>query len=93
MTKMTFALLGAAMAAALCLSPAPAHALTPLAASAPEAGSTVQPVHFRHRSCERGRYGWHRHVRPYGMRVSCYPRAWNPYRCFVDRYGHRHCWW
>lgn len=89
--KLVFALTGVALAAALSLSPA--HAFSPLAAGRSQAESVVQQVHFRHRSCERGLYGWHRHVGPYGVRMPCYPTAWNPYRCWVDRYGFRHCWW
>jgi hypothetical protein len=53
----------------------------------------VEKVWGCHRSCEAGPGGWHRHVGPYCVRVACYPRAWNPNRCFVDRWGVRHCRW
>jgi hypothetical protein len=89
--RLLFALAGAAFSAALGLSPA--HALSPRAAAALQADSLAQKVHFGHRSCELGVYGWHRHVGPYGVRVSCWPRARYQHRCFVDRFGYRHCWW
>jgi hypothetical protein len=61
----------------------------------PTAGeaSMVHKVHGCHRSCELGPAGWHRHVGPYCARVVCAPRAWYPNRCFVDRWGVRHCRW
>ena len=55
--------------------------------------SLVQKVHACHRSCELGPAGWHRHAGPYCARVACVPRAVHPHRCFVDRYGARHCRW
>lgn len=37
-------------------------------------------AHGEHRSCEEGRYGWHRHVGAYGQhRISC-ERSYRPYR-------------
>jgi hypothetical protein len=53
----------------------------------------VHKVWGCHRSCEVGPAGWHRHVGPYCVRVACVPRAWQPNRCFVDRWGVRHCRW
>jgi hypothetical protein len=59
-----------------------------------ENGDTlVEKVWGCHRSCERGPGGWHRHVGPLCVRVACVPRAWYPNRCFVDRWGYRHCRW
>ena len=55
--------------------------------------SLVEKTYGCHRSCERGPAGWHRHVGPFCVRVACYPRAWFPNRCFVDRWGVRHCRW
>jgi hypothetical protein len=57
------------------------------------AASLVLKVHGCHRSCEAGLAGWHRHVGPYCARVACAPRAVLPNRCFVDRWGVRHCRW
>jgi hypothetical protein len=54
-------------------------------------GGLVHKVHGCHRSCELGPAGWHRHAGPYCARIACVPRAWNPHRCFVDRWGVRHC--
>jgi hypothetical protein len=56
-------------------------------------GGLVHKVWGCHRSCEVGPAGWHRHVGPYCRRVSCSPRAQHPNRCFVDRWGVRHCRW
>ncbi|HEY7551743.1 MAG TPA: hypothetical protein VH913_19765 [Hyphomicrobiaceae bacterium] len=56
-------------------------------------GSLVHKVWGCHRSCEAGGAGWHRHVGPFCVRVACYPRAWYPNRCYVDRWGVRHCRW
>jgi hypothetical protein len=53
----------------------------------------VHKAHACHRSCELGPAGWHRHVGPFCERVACAPRAWFPHRCFVDRWGVRHCRW
>ena len=55
--------------------------------------SMVIKVHGCHRSCEDGPAGWHRHVGPSCTRVACTPKAWFPNRCFVDRWGVRHCRW
>jgi hypothetical protein len=70
---------------------APAGSLKGIGGSATE--SLVEKTHGCHRSCERGPAGWHRHVGPYCARVACYPRAWNPDRCWVNRWGVRHCRW
>lgn len=55
--------------------------------------SLVTKVHGCHRSCERGPVlGWHRHgvaCRP----IACWPRAVRPHRCWIGRYGVRHCRW
>jgi hypothetical protein len=92
MQKLTLTLAGAALAAALSLSPA--QAFSPGAVEGVQADNLVQKVHFRHRSCERGPYGWHRHVGWKGkIRVACIPLAKHPHRCFIDRFGFRHCWW
>ena len=53
----------------------------------------VHKAHFCHRSCERGPYGWHRHVGPSCNRVACVPQAKHPHRCYVDRWGVRRCLW
>jgi hypothetical protein len=60
---------------------------------ASEPDSLVHKAHGCHRSCELGRAGWHRHVGPYCERVPCSPRAWQPHRCWVDRWGVRRCRW
>jgi hypothetical protein len=90
-SRFMLTLAGAAIAAALSFSPA--SALTPgqMDGAAPT-GGLVQQVHFRHRSCELGPFGWHRHTWS-SYRVPCYPRARHPHRCFVDRWGYRHCAW
>ena len=53
----------------------------------------VTKVHGCHRSCEWGPVlRWHRHgvaCRP----IACWPRAAHPHRCWVGRYGVRHCRW
>ena len=89
--KLMLALAGLALAAGLDLPQAQAFA--PMKADALQAERLVQEVHFKHRSCELGPYGWHRHVGPAGWRKPCWPRARYPHRCWVDRYGARHCWW
>jgi hypothetical protein len=84
---------GAALAAGLWAA-APASA-APLG-TLKDAGATENLVHKTwgcHRSCELGPAGWHRHVGPYCARVACWPRAWNPHRCWVDRWGVRRCRW
>jgi hypothetical protein len=58
-----------------------------------EDNSLVHKTHGCHRSCELGPAGWHRHIGPYCVRVACSPQAWFPGRCFVDRWGYRHCRW
>lgn len=58
-----------------------------------ETDSLVLKTHGCHRSCELGPAGWHRHVGPYCARVACYPRARYPHRCWIDRWGVRHCRW
>lgn len=89
--KLLLALAGGCLAAGLGLSPA--YALGPAPVSGLTADGTAAQVHFKHRSCELGPYGWHRHRGWAGYRVPCYPRAWNPHRCWVNRWGVRHCWW
>lgn len=89
--KFILALAAAAFAAGLSLSTAEAFTPGNTATAAPE--SLMQKTHFRHRSCELGVYGWHRHVGPHGWRVACWPRARHPHRCWIGRHGHRHCWW
>jgi hypothetical protein len=54
--------------------------------------SLVHKTHGCHRSCEAGPAGWHRHG-AFCVRIACAPRAWYPNRCFVDRWGVRHCRW
>ena len=47
-----------------------------------------------HRSCEWGPVlGWHRHVGGYCRPIACVPRAAEPNRCWVDRWGERRCRW
>ena len=46
-------------------------------------GTLVEQVHGGHRHCERGRYGYHRHVGPYCERVSC-EREYRRPRCVKD---------
>lgn len=59
-----------------------------------DAPNLVTQVHGCHRSCERGPVlGWHRHVGPACRPIGCWPRAANPNRCWVGRYGVRHCRW
>lgn len=67
-----------------------ALAAPPLAKGAIPAASAIIKVHGGHRSCEWGPYGWHRHA---GGRIACSPKARHPFRCWVGRYGMRHCWW
>jgi hypothetical protein len=89
--KLVLILAGVAVAAGLSISPV--HAVTPGAIEANAGTSLVEKTHFRHRSCERGPYGWHRHRGYAGWRVACWPRARYPHRCWIDRFGYRHCWW
>lgn len=54
----------------------------------------VHKTHGCHRSCEWGiGRGWHRHVGPACAPTWCSPQAKQPFRCWVDRYGVRHCLW
>jgi hypothetical protein len=82
---------------ALVLALGPGSAMAAPGAGVRDVGATgetlVQKVWGCHRSCESGPSGWHRHVGPYCVRVACRPRAWRPNRCFVDRWGVRHCRW
>ena len=88
--KLMLTLAGTAVAMAMSLSSAQAFTPGNLAGVTPE--ETAQTVHYRHRSCELGPLGWHRHSWS-GYRVRCWPRARHPFRCFVDRWGYRHCAW
>jgi hypothetical protein len=72
-------------------SAAPAGSLKGIGATGAE--GLVHKAWGCHRSCESGPRGWHRHVGPYCVRVACYPRARNPHRCFIDRWGVRRCRW
>lgn len=83
---------GMALAAAVWAAPVSAKPVGALEDAA-AADTIVHKTHFCHRSCEWGPAGWHRHVGPNCVRVRCYPRAKDPHRCFVDRYGVRHCRW
>ena len=62
-----------------------------------DAGATESLLHKvwgHHRSCEWGPGGWHRHVGPFaGKRIACAPQAKRPFRCWVGRWGKRHCRW
>ena len=89
--KLMLSLGGASLAAGLSLSPA--YALGPAPAAGLKVDSTADQVHYMHRSCELGPWGWHRHVGWNGVRVPCYPKARHPHRCWVDRWYVRHCWW
>jgi hypothetical protein len=75
------------------LMPQPGQAQPALPAKPPQGLSDLHNVHACHRSCEFGPVrGWHRHgagCQP----LACIPRAANPNRCFVDRFGVRHCRW
>jgi hypothetical protein len=54
----------------------------------------VVKVHGCHRSCEWGiGRGWHRHIGPACVPVWCAPQAKQPFRCWVGRFGQRHCLW
>ena len=90
--KLMLAVSGLMLATALSFSPA--NALPSLGtASAPTEG-LVQNVHFHHRSCEWGPGGWHRYVGLFAnVRIPCYPVAAHPFRCYVGRWGYRHCFW
>lgn len=47
-----------------------------------------------HRSCEWGPVlGWHRHVGASCRPIACAPRAAEPDRCWIDRWGVRRCRW
>ena len=70
---------------------APAGAVKGIGAGADD--GLVHKVWGCHRSCEDGPRGWHRHVGPNCVRVACYPQAWHPNRCYVDRWGVRRCRW
>jgi hypothetical protein len=86
------AVTGIALAASIWAAPASAGSLGALRAAG-GAESLVHKTWGCHRSCERGPGGWHRHVGPYCQRVACAPRAWFPNRCWVGRWGVRHCRW
>lgn len=77
----------------MAILPATANALPFLPAAPAVPDGAVIKAHACHRSCEWGPVlRWHRHAahcRP----LACLPRAVHPGRCFVDRYGVRHCRW
>jgi hypothetical protein len=79
---MKASLFAAAAVAAISIS-APANAAAVSMAkdlatvAAPEA--LAEAVHFSHRSCQLGRYGWHLHAR--GNRIEC-----RPFRRVIRRY-------
>lgn len=90
MRNWVLTLAGAALASSIGSA---AFALSP-AAGIDAGDNLVQKTGGCHRSCEWGpARGWHRHVGARCVPVHCAPRAANPNRCFVDRYGHRHCRW
>ncbi len=92
---MSRAVLPAAAALVLSTFLGAANAVSmPVAPAAPAApDSVVQQVHGCHRSCEWGPVlRWHRHGAACRV-IACAPRAAYPGRCFVDRYGVRHCRW
>jgi len=58
-----------------------------------DAGLVIK-VNGCHRSCEWGiGRGWHRHIGPACAPSWCAPQAKRPFRCWVDRWGQRHCFW
>jgi hypothetical protein len=72
---------------------APAGAAAGMQRAAAE-GDLVEKVHGGHRSCEWGvNLGWHRHVGIAARPVWCRPLAPQPFRCWVDYWGVRHCNW
>jgi len=86
------AIAGITLAAGIWAAPASAGALGDLKESAAD-NNLVHKTWGCHRSCEDGPGGWHRHVGPYCVRVACVPQAPHPYRCWVGRFGYRHCLW
>jgi hypothetical protein len=66
---MKASLFAVAALAAVGLS-APANA-APLSVAKDLATALAETVHFNHRSCQLGRYGWHLHAR--GNRLECRP--------------------
>lgn len=81
------------MACAVLLMSTTAQALPAIPSSPADGNSAVIQVHGCHRSCEWGpARGWHRHSAAC-VPIRCVPRAVNPGRCFVDRFGIRRCRW
>ena len=75
---------------ALALPAGPASGINDAAATL----STVEQVWGAHRSCEWGpARGWHRHVGLAAIPVPCAPAAAQPFRCWRDYFGVRHCRW
>jgi hypothetical protein len=71
--RRTFKALAAAAVVAAAASMANAAPSTMLGETAPAVESSVIRVHGNHHSCQRDRYGWHRHT-DWGERRSC--RTW-----------------
>jgi hypothetical protein len=84
---------GIALAASIWAAPVSAAGPIGALKDAAAADSLVHKVWGCHRSCELGPGGWHRHVGPYCVRVACWPQAKRPFRCWVGRWGKRHCWY
>jgi hypothetical protein len=84
------ALAGATIVGASSAGAAPVGVLN----SVGDASSPIIKVHGCHLSCEWGPVlRWHRHVGPGCRPIACWPRASYPNRCWVGRYGVRHCRW
>jgi hypothetical protein len=95
-TDMKLTLMAAALLAAIVATPASAIP----AGSGPGingAATVLDPVaqvYGGHRSCEWGPIrGWHRHVGWRAFPVACAPAAAQPFRCWRDYFGIRHCRW
>lgn len=57
-------------------------------------GALLGLAHGGHRSCEWGPVlGWHRHVGIAAQPVPCKPLSPQPFRCWVDYWGVKHCRW
>jgi hypothetical protein len=71
---------------------APGGAVNGIGTGGPD--GLMHKAHGCHESCEwaPGR-GWHRHVGTQCQPVWCAPKSRQPLRCWLDRWGVRHCLW